>query len=665
MKRDDLFPDEFANKRTTVKKDVVVNSKGDVERVKLPNVNSLGRQISATKQGLENFWRWFGDSEAVDKKGRPLVFFHGTNSDFNEFKTKIKTYNNYGLLGNVETTRSAIFVTPDLEFAHGYTRTDDLNKLPGANIISVYAKVENPFDLRKGLSSAQWDELETSGYNPKFIHQSMNVWEIFDDEEGEHLVSTLKKLGYDGAIIEEEGSSGYVEVWVLFDSSQLKSSIGNKGTWDSNSKNITEGKQMNKITIIEDEFSLIDLKEWCELQSLAGKQVEYSIQKNLARVSLVEASGKKGKAIVSLTDGGDQTPDEEKKNIKVVATVDSDGPKEVTVDVIGSHYIYAHGKKPSGNGKWAFGIGSRDQKDMVVFDGAYSKVQKDAIAVAKKKALKLGKDGIKMYVMESCPYEMSYDIAIIKEASLKTKGNLIVEGKSYSKIEGVTITAVEEKLNQHAQKLVEDVLRERSLSKKEEKKKESVVKGIKKNAQDMKKRYGKDWESVAYGAATNIAKKKGKSLKESVTDVNDVEGFHRSIMDKIRNRGAEQTANTAIANAQGKFAWKVGTIVYSKKTGKTYKITGARVQNGRPVYHYEANDGSEKGTFDGERAEQNLTVLHKEAIGDDLKPFKLYFHEKDEQRTSAVFLLKLLRNKRLWTMSITNSVLLKLSALKS
>ncbi len=47
---------------------------------------------------------------------------------------------------------------------------------------------------------------------------------------------------------------------------------------------------------------------------------------------------------------------------------------------------------------------------------------------------------------------------------------------------------------------------ERQLTKPEEKEKERVVKGMKKNKKDFKKRYGKDAESVMYATATKRAK---------------------------------------------------------------------------------------------------------------------------------------------------------------
>jgi hypothetical protein len=59
-------------------------------------------------------------------------------------------------------------------------------------------------------------------------------------------------------------------------------------------------------------------------------------------------------------------------------------------------------------------------------------------------------------------------------------------------------------------------LLERSLTKGEEKKKEKIVKGMKKNKDDFKKRYGKDAEAVMYATATKNAKKESTSIKDEL-----------------------------------------------------------------------------------------------------------------------------------------------------
>ena len=53
---------------------------------------------------------------------------------------------------------------------------------------------------------------------------------------------------------------------------------------------------------------------------------------------------------------------------------------------------------------------------------------------------------------------------------------------------------------------LEAMLSERELSKGEEKEKERIVKGMKKNRSDFKDRYGKDAEAVMYATATKMAK---------------------------------------------------------------------------------------------------------------------------------------------------------------
>lgn len=45
--------------------------------------NTLGQKIN----NPENFWKWFENSITVDEQGRPLVFYHGTRSDFTEFQS--------------------------------------------------------------------------------------------------------------------------------------------------------------------------------------------------------------------------------------------------------------------------------------------------------------------------------------------------------------------------------------------------------------------------------------------------------------------------------------------------------------------------------------------------------------------------------------------------
>ena len=62
---------------------------------------------------------------------------------------------------------------------------------------------------------------------------------------------------------------------------------------------------------------------------------------------------------------------------------------------------------------------------------------------------------------------------------------------------------------------LEAQLSERTLTKGEEKEKERIVKGMKKNKSDFKDRYGKDAEAVMYATATKNAKK-NESIKDQL-----------------------------------------------------------------------------------------------------------------------------------------------------
>jgi hypothetical protein len=79
-----------------------------VDGVERSTLNSNNQAIHPTVEGVENFWRWFGDSKVVDESGRPLVVYHGTDAVFDTFKKELQKSGQYGGEGFFFTERSDI-----------------------------------------------------------------------------------------------------------------------------------------------------------------------------------------------------------------------------------------------------------------------------------------------------------------------------------------------------------------------------------------------------------------------------------------------------------------------------------------------------------------------------------------------------------------------------
>lgn len=139
------------------------------------------------------FKAWFKDSKVVDENGDPLVVYHGTTKEFNEFKSSD------GLFG---------WFTSDPNYASNYPSRDSGGVKRDSMVMPAYLRLENPatldqFQERGGLSRAE-------------------------------KVRELMASGYDG-LVSESG-----KVFVAFSPEQIKSATGNRGTFDPASADITK-----------------------------------------------------------------------------------------------------------------------------------------------------------------------------------------------------------------------------------------------------------------------------------------------------------------------------------------------------------------------------------------------------------------------------------------
>lgn len=153
-------------------------------------VNNYGSLIHPTKEGVINFWRWFGDSKVVDSTGKPIITYHGTSAEFNTFNE-----NNRG-----------IYFSSDAIAAETFSKIRE-----GApRVIPAYLSIQNPWTL------VQYDE---DFPNSQKVDQSVNA---------------VKDNGYDGIYRDEDNT------WIALAPTQIKSAMGNSGLFNSESSDYTD-----------------------------------------------------------------------------------------------------------------------------------------------------------------------------------------------------------------------------------------------------------------------------------------------------------------------------------------------------------------------------------------------------------------------------------------
>lgn len=155
--------------------------------------------IEAEENINTNFNKWFSGSKVV-YNGKPLIVYHGSYSDFSEFKYDT-------------------FFTDDYMNADGYAG--------GNYIYEVYIKIKNPFIV--DAKDRKWDDIETSDGTNTTVG----------------IVGNVDRSKYDGVIfinvkdswIDDVEYQDASTVYVTFKPNQIKS-IQNDGTWDSTDNNI-------------------------------------------------------------------------------------------------------------------------------------------------------------------------------------------------------------------------------------------------------------------------------------------------------------------------------------------------------------------------------------------------------------------------------------------
>ena len=174
-------------------------------------MNSNGKPIHHTEEGIVNFWKWFKGSKAVDSQGRPLVVYHGTKMDFTEFDI------GKGMTGEIRgnpIAKYGFFFSDDPNTANTYAGDN-----PASNVMPVYLLLKKPFVMDMWRDFGKLSDGKG----------------IVQDDLVKPFIEQLKRKGHDGMIL--KGGDTYRELMV-FEPTQIKSATGNSGTFGINTASI-------------------------------------------------------------------------------------------------------------------------------------------------------------------------------------------------------------------------------------------------------------------------------------------------------------------------------------------------------------------------------------------------------------------------------------------
>ena len=212
------------------------------------------------------FKAWFGDSRVVDAEGKPLVVYHGTASDFNEFEAR-KSGRNYGF----RTGSSGFFFTSNPKTASVYAEHParanlDPNAVEPdfgdgtASIMPVYLSMQNPLIIKTAKSPDK-----------------------FFDSKFDNIHARAKASGADGVIV-RGGPEFKRDLYIVYEPQQIKSAIGNDGSFDAGSSDITKSAERAPIWYSQLQRAIEQVPE--RLATMAAPQWQQWLKANAAKMGV-------------------------------------------------------------------------------------------------------------------------------------------------------------------------------------------------------------------------------------------------------------------------------------------------------------------------------------------------------------------------------------------
>lgn len=205
--------------------------------------NSEGKLIHHTEDGIRNFHRWFGNSQSVDKEGKPLVVYHGTANKFDEF-SKDKIGSTYGVDDHgFYFTSSSDQADKWADSAEAVGIRNKTSKYGDGRVVKAYINMKNPWTIHADTS-------KETGMSPVAHFESGNGQ--FNRGQ-QNTVQYAVDSEYDGLVVRDHKhiDDAHEAMFVAFHPHQIKSATHNNGDF-SNKPTIHESTTDRPFT--QDEY---------------------------------------------------------------------------------------------------------------------------------------------------------------------------------------------------------------------------------------------------------------------------------------------------------------------------------------------------------------------------------------------------------------------------
>lgn len=201
--------------------------------------------------GNPKFDAWFGDSKVVDAKGKPLVVYHGTQDSIEVFEPGWK------------------------QLERGATPAE----LRSGSIAEIYRRLKEDPEIHFFA-----EEQATAGsYGPEVMQVYLSIRNPVYAEDRDEAIQRMLDEGADGARFPDTTSSGRHGgyAWVVRDSRQIKSAIGNNGNYDPTNPSILEQQARGQIALgadITQQPSIITLLQGADLSTAVHEMGHFYLE---------------------------------------------------------------------------------------------------------------------------------------------------------------------------------------------------------------------------------------------------------------------------------------------------------------------------------------------------------------------------------------------------